>query len=448
MGGDFEFNNNAQVGFEFIYHANNHLLLTIHGTGCYYAYIIPDYYDSLIANFKTELQELIVSIVNDSNAQQTTIEEVQVQFNDAQADQKCMNKDIFVIEPDFLRCNFESSSQALCAWHLASPGDIHWEVGQGQTPTILTGPENDHTTSTVAGKYLFIEANDGQTGDFSDLISPLVDFGSGLCLQFWYNMNGNDVGSLNVSAKSTTTAHNLALWSLTNNQGHGWKPAEVTVPAAQDLHGSGIRSVRIHIRATRGPGTQGDIAIDDISSTPGACTHSLLQCTFDFPLEPRLCQWKQVTVFDHLDWTYASKITSTLSGAGPINGGWNGADYLLMNGPVGAPGDRAELQSPVLQRTDPLCLHFFYYMKGSGVGELDIILLDLTSRIETTKWSMTGTGHLQEIWQQAWVTITSPGPDNQFQIFFRATRGSSAASDIAIDDVSAQSGMCQQYLVG
>ena len=49
--------------------------------------------------------------------------------------------------------------------------------------------------------------------------------------------------------------------------------------------------------------------------------------------------------------------------------------YLYMEGNNGGPGDSAALQSPVLQLTGPICIRFSYSMRGSGVGELDVLLL-------------------------------------------------------------------------
>lgn len=438
MKSDFDFNTNAQTGFEYIYHTSKHLLVTIHGSGCYYTYINPQYYDSLIRNFRNEFQGLLTATVlegRSQHVQQTTLEEVSAQFGDTQVDHNCHDKDIFLVQPDLLQCNFDSSSRPLCNWHTESPGELQWEVGQGQTPTILTGPETDHTTLTSAGKYLFIEANNGVKGDYAELVSPLTDAGSGLCLKFWYNMFGTDTGSLDVVIKNgtlTSRAININLLHEAGDKGRGWNLAEVTLPA-----NSSLKAVRFHIRATRGNNIHGDIAIDDISSTTGICGPSLLNCTFE--TEPRLCHWRQTTVFDQLDWAVATRRNDTTSGAGPKLGGWQGTDYLLLDGPHGHPGDTAELQSPVVEREEPLCFQFHYFMNGTGVGELDVILLDRTTDTETTLWSRTAADGLTGTWQTARVTVVPPGP---FQLFVRATRGSSVLSDIAVDDVGATAGMC------
>ena len=50
-------------------------------------------------------------------------------------------------------------------------------------------------------------------------------------------------------------------------------------------------------------------------------------------------------------------------------------NYLYMEGDNGNPGATADVQSPIIQPQGPLCLQFWYFMKGTGVGELDVLLL-------------------------------------------------------------------------
>ena len=48
-------------------------------------------------------------------------------------------------------------------------------------------------------------------------------------------------------------------------------------------------------------------------------------------------------------------------------------EYLYLEGNDGQPGDTADLESPLLQHQGPICFSFYYFMWGSGVGELDVI---------------------------------------------------------------------------
>ena len=49
---------------------------------------------------------------------------------------------------------------------------------------------------------MYLEANNARPGALAELLSPTVDVSrEGLCLRFWYNMYGNDMGTLLVYAR-------------------------------------------------------------------------------------------------------------------------------------------------------------------------------------------------------------------------------------------------------
>ena len=68
---------------------------------------------------------------------------------------------------------------------------------------------------------------------------------------------------------------------------------------------------------------------------------------------------------------------------------------------------------------------------------------DLSTRSETVLWHKTG--NQGNPWYVDTVTVTSPDPSVSVQVIFRATRGSSVVSDIAIDTISAVSGSCDEF---
>ena len=47
--------------------------------------------------------------------------------------------------------------------------------------------------------------------------------------------------------------------------------------------------------------------------------------------------------------------------------------FVLLNSEFSSPDERAELESPQIERMEPLCLTFFYYMNGAGVESLEVI---------------------------------------------------------------------------
>ena len=77
------------------------------------------------------------------------------------------------------------------------------------------------------GSYIFIEASHRRYGDKARLISDWLEPNETMCLQFWYHMQGKDVGNLNVyiRAKSSQTQ----IWSQEGNQGNRWLFAQVPI---------------------------------------------------------------------------------------------------------------------------------------------------------------------------------------------------------------------------
>ena len=72
-----------------------------------------------------------------------------------------------------------------------------------------------------------------------------------------------------------------------------------------------------------------------------------------------------------------------------------------------------------------------------------IPLQDRNTMAEKIIWERTG--DQGDAWEKAEVTVTSPDPTTPIQVMFRAVRGTSLVSDVAIDLVQGLSGSCEQY---
>lgn len=70
----------------------------------------------------------------------------------------------------------------------------------------------------IIGKYIYIEASRRKKGDTALLESEMFD--RRVCLQFWYHMNGKDIGDLRMYARTNTSSD--LLWSVSGNQGTDW----------------------------------------------------------------------------------------------------------------------------------------------------------------------------------------------------------------------------------
>ena len=77
------------------------------------------------------------------------------------------------------------------------------------------------------GSYVFIEASHRKYGDKARLISDWLEPSETICLQFWYHMQGKDVGKLNVYI--TASSSQTQIWSQEGNQGNHWLFAQVPI---------------------------------------------------------------------------------------------------------------------------------------------------------------------------------------------------------------------------
>ncbi|XP_013397767.1 MAM and LDL-receptor class A domain-containing protein 1-like [Lingula anatina] len=114
------------------------------------------------------------------------------------------------------------------------------------------------------GYYIFVEtSNPRKTGDAAQIESPTVTPGGQWrkCLRFWYHMYGAHVDKLNVYTKSVSLSK--PIWTKQGTQGNAWKLAEIQLGITAQY--------TVVIEALRGPGWQGDIAIDDVTLSDGSC---------------------------------------------------------------------------------------------------------------------------------------------------------------------------------
>ncbi|XP_071964147.1 MAM and LDL-receptor class A domain-containing protein 1-like [Antedon mediterranea] len=162
-------------------------------------------------------------------------------------------------------CDFESNDS--CGYE--NKFSNVWTRINGTTPSQNTGPYNDHTLNTTEGHYMYVEASPPSFGGSrAQLVTPIIPkFDGPLCLQFWYNMFGEDIGYLTMYRLSPTSS---ALFSELGNKGRGWKLAKVAV---NDYGSSGYMytSYQVAFEATLGKGYRGDISIDDVKLLPYAC---------------------------------------------------------------------------------------------------------------------------------------------------------------------------------
>uniref|UniRef100_A0A8W8K4X3 MAM domain-containing protein n=1 Tax=Magallana gigas TaxID=29159 RepID=A0A8W8K4X3_MAGGI len=118
-------------------------------------------------------------------------------------------------------------------------------------------------TGQCFGSYIFVETSGGSPGLKGSFLSPQLPSNQEACLHFWYNMNGAEMGNLDVIIQSTTGNGTTILHEF-GNKGTRWFEAKMTIP-------SQTQPYKIDFQVTRGSGFKGDAALDDISIKDGPC---------------------------------------------------------------------------------------------------------------------------------------------------------------------------------
>ncbi|XP_023673966.2 MAM and LDL-receptor class A domain-containing protein 1 isoform X1 [Paramormyrops kingsleyae] len=365
------------------------------------------------------------------------------------------------------RCNFEFD---LCSWRQCREDDFDWLTKVGGSLVGGTGPPTDHTLRDPSGHYIYLRSSFPQAEkDIARILSPTFSSRSQQCkVIFYLYMSGEGVGSLSVLLASSF--HSWMLLNLTGDQGSYWQRCEVdlgTITTYSDF--------RLVFEGTVGPGSNGDICLDDISftqgclltssvdhpgatppPTSGSCPWGHLPCgnggcyqpeqSCDFAddcgdstdeaacgtscsFESSLCGWKNSHA-DNFDWTRgAGSVQSLRPTVDHTLGSEHGHFVYLEASPVGLKGDKAHMRSSVWKESSATCrLIFWYYLSPKATGV--IRLLVRMDNMLTEVWNMTG--NQGERWNRAEVPLSKM---RNFELIFEGIRAIDVSGGAALDDL-------------
>eukprot|EP00794_Sanderia_malayensis_P017044 gene17044-18759_t len=370
-------------------------------------------------------------------------------------------------------CTFEDPR--LCGYRHEETNAVQfkWTRGSGLTTSTGTGPSTDHTTNSASGFYMYTEASSPRVrGDKARLISPTSSATTGSCLEFWYNMHGTAIGTMNVYVQTGNTLPSRPIWVESGNQGNRWRIARKTIVSTQafevcslfsawfkfpecmqrflklvkcfrvslriDVYGGGFPIV---FEGIIGSGYQGDIAIDDVKLTGSPCP-APGSCTF----ESGLCTYSNLKT-DNFDWVLQKGRTSSSStgpGVDHTTGSSRGTYLYIESSSPRSRGEKARLESEQFNNliSSTRCLTFWYHMYGSDIGSLNVIYKVPTGSVkETLIWNLTGQQHPSQgsPWSFASVPLRS---SSEHSIIFEGVIGGGYRGDISIDDVQITSQSC------
>jgi hypothetical protein len=315
-------------------------------------------------------------------------------------------------------CDFEFG---LCGWQQLTNDQFDWQRHRGPTSSYGTGPSSDHTSGTASGFYLYIESSQPRKQGDIARISFSLPKPAGVCaMRFWYHMYGINVGNLNVYMFSLNTGMVMKS-SVNGTHGNSWIRQSVTFNAQT--------SYQVIIEGVIGVGYNGDIAIDDVSFTPG-CGTPTSAAPYTFQTAPHLsgstpkpcpigqytcnngqcisvtkacngindctdgsdesrcpqpcsfesdqCGWAE-DIIDGFDWRRSSGALAAASGmmkyAPPIDNTrrtQNGFFMFVQDTTNGnTQGKIAQITSPILYSASKECkIQFAYYLNGQDVGQM------------------------------------------------------------------------------
>lgn len=348
-------------------------------------------------------------------------------------------------------CNFE---QDTCGWTNALVGDnFDWQRDYGGTRSSRTGPNVDHTLGTVQGHYMYIETSGtGRTiGEKAWLVSDIMKPITSGCMKFWYHMYGAGVGKLNLYKQTFGTTSMNLIWSSSGNHGNVWMMSTVAVSSAQEFN--------VIFEGVYGGNYTGDIAIDDVSFTTYGCSQIPPSTTPMYPpstsrspypptaidcnFENGICLWNQ-DKNDTFDWSMHTGATVSAK-TGPISDHTlqnSAGHYVYIEVSGKAANSTARIISPNINiRSSGVCLKFWYNMYGANVNRLNVY--SRNGGVMSQVWTRLGNQGLD--WKYAQVHITNQGLGQQ--LVFEGVAGTGYSGDIALDDVTFNTGDCPQSTV-
>ncbi|XP_033122124.1 MAM and LDL-receptor class A domain-containing protein 1-like [Anneissia japonica] len=352
------------------------------------------------------------------------------------------------------QCDFED--QYLCYFVQDESDDFDWIRTSGSTPSSRTGPEYDHTYGTLQGFYIYIETSPRNLNDIARLWTVTYPATNGRCVQWFYHMYGATVNTLSVYIVNTADTLGTPVWSIRNEQGNVWRRGQIFVETSS--------AYQIVFEGIAGSSYTGDIALDDVKITDGACVRNETcdisclnggvcfisdygfencQCTLGFvgPTcnittqtqcdfeDPYICYFVQDKTGD-FDWIRTSGSTPT-SGTGPrydhTYGTLQGSYMYIETSYPRYNNETARLWTSPYPATNGTCVKWFYHMYGVTVNTLNVYIVNTTGTVGAPAW--TNRNNQENLWRLGKISVETM---SAFQI----------VGDIALDDFRIIDGAC------
>ncbi|XP_035213735.1 MAM and LDL-receptor class A domain-containing protein 1-like, partial [Stegodyphus dumicola] len=326
---------------------------------------------------------------------------------------------------ELLSCTFDNLN--LCSWK-QDPETLAWKFGNASM-FVSTGPKEPLNGK---GHYIYISSYEGNQSNYEKVAriqSPVVSSFApdAACFSFYYHMFGAHVGELAVymvpMQDQKTPLGKQVIWRRKGTQPDKWLQFRDTLNVTEGDY-------RIEIEAKGGNGFAGDIAIDQIVMSLGACPQQDM-CDF----ESSLCGW---TVEANRKGNYYWQRGANLI-KGPDRDHTTRTEagyYLQAYSDRASVGEETDLVSRMFNRNwGPHCITFWYYRPGLSVGKISV-----NFRIggkDFLEWS--AASDVGKFWHYAQVNADRP---EAFKIVIKAEKGRNDDHQMAIDDLWIKNSRC------
>jgi hypothetical protein len=142
---------------------------------------------------------------------------------------------------------------------------LDWTVYDRPTPSSSTGPSADHTTG--AGRYLFLEADAGASGEEAHAVSDCYALAplTSPVVTFWYHMYGGTMGALHLEVLNVSTGIWTTEWSQVGQVQTSSTDPWLRTPQIDLAAAYAGQVVAFRLVAVRGGASLSDIAVDDFA---------------------------------------------------------------------------------------------------------------------------------------------------------------------------------------
>ncbi|KAL3890614.1 hypothetical protein ACJMK2_002896 [Sinanodonta woodiana] len=321
-------------------------------------------------------------------------------------------------------CTFESITACPIVTTCKEEHSYRFQIRSGPSHSYFTGPNSDYTTQNYTGHYMIADASFGEEGDSAEFKISAIVQPDQYYLWYRYYMSGPNVGNLQVHIAEKNKAASVLVDEYFGDQGKSWYPACSIIPSTN------LSIYDIVFTATRGNGTQGDIAVDDIELNHRPCPYHA-SCDFEMP---NYCGYNISQTAYHWQVDILQQQTDTLLASG---------NYMKTNPYNSSEGDVAEMRSPSFSLSmDTKCVSFAFIMSGDDVGSLSVYVV-YNNEVAQRKRDIYPALNQESKWHQVNVILEYANLTYKTAvILFSAQRGSSTDSFIGLDNIKISSEKC------